>query len=139
MRRMSFVLEADVNRLYFDENLLRASALCGHITMYVSGRDLALEASTFVHGGYNRLGEKVHGHEDSFLGGPLSEQIGKKIDIIDASAVRSDIFGHSYDKPVLFEDLRALIRGKNLTEREHHTLEKDPATGLYRLLPVPHV
>jgi hypothetical protein len=28
-----------------------------------------------------------------------------KIDIIDASAVRSDIFGHCHDQPVLFEDL----------------------------------
>ena len=45
-------------------------------------------------------------------------------DIIDASGVRSDLFGHSYDQSVLFEDLRALIRGKNLNEREHHTLKK---------------
>lgn len=131
------LLEADVNRLYFGENLLRASALCGHITLYVSNRDRALGASTFVHGGYNRLGQKVPAHADSFFGRPVAEQIAKKIDIIDASTVRSDLFGHAYDQPVLFEDLRAIILGKNLTEREHHTLEKDPATGLYRLLAAP--
>ncbi len=131
------LLEADVNRLYFRDNLLRAAALCGHITLYVSSRDRALEASTFVHGGYGRLGENPPHREDALLGSILSAQIAKKIDIIDASAVRSDLFGHAYDQPVLFEDLRGIIRGKSLAEREHHTLEKDPATGLYHLLPAP--
>ncbi|MEN3369278.1 MAG: hypothetical protein V7609_1421 [Verrucomicrobiota bacterium] len=131
------LLEADVNRLYFGENLLRASALCGHITLYVSKRDRALGASTFVHGGYDRLGQKVPGHEDSVLGPRASERTAKKIDVIDASAVRSDIFGHAYDQPVLFEDLRALIRGKNAAEREGHTLEKDSSGSFYRLLPTP--
>lgn len=131
------LLEADVNRLYFRQNILRAAALCGHITIYVSRRDLALGASTFLHGGHDRLGQQIHGPEDSFLGPALSRLIAKRIDIIDASAVRSDLFGHAYDQPVLFEDIRALIRGKNVTEREQHTLEKDPATGLYRLLATP--
>jgi esterase/lipase superfamily enzyme len=131
------LLEADVNRLYFRANLLRASALCGHITLYVSNRDRALGASRFVHGGYSRLGENSPQRDDDFLGPILSGQVAKKIDIIEASAVRSDLFGHAYDQPVLFEDLRALIRGKTLTEREHHTLEKDPATGIYHLLASP--
>jgi len=131
------LLEADVNRLYFRDNLFRAAALCGHITLYVSNRDRALEASAFVHGGYGRLGENPPHPEDALLGSILSAQIAKKIDIIDVSAVRSDLFGHAYDQPVLFEDLRAIIHGRNLAEREHYTLEKDPATGLYRLLRAP--
>ena len=131
------LLEADVNRLYFRANLLRASALCGHITLYVSNRDRALEASRFVHGGYGRLGENSPQRDDDFLGPILSGQVAKKIDIIEASAVHSDLFGHAYDQPVLFEDLKALIRGKTLPEREQHTLEKDPATGLYHLLAAP--
>ena len=117
------LLEPDVNRLYFRQNIVRARALCGHVTVYASSRDHALGLSTFLHN-YSRLGE-------------LSPDLAQKIDVIDASAVRSDLFGHSYDRPVLFEDIRALIRGKNMSERENHTLEKDPAQGVYRLLPAP--
>jgi esterase/lipase superfamily enzyme len=117
------LLEPDVNRLYFRQNIVRARALCGHVTVYASSRDHALGLSTFLHN-YPRLGE-------------LSDTLAGKIDVIDASAVRSDLFGHSYDRPVLFEDIRALIRGKNMSERENHTLEKDPASGVYRLLATP--
>lgn len=117
------LLEPDVNRLYFRQNIVRARALCGHVTIYASSRDHALGLSTFLHN-YPRAGE-------------LSPDLAKKIDVIDASAVRSDLFGHAYDRPVLFEDLRALIHGKSLNEREGHTLEKNPETGLYRLLPAP--
>jgi esterase/lipase superfamily enzyme len=117
------LLEPDVNRLYFRQNIVRARALCGHVTVYASSRDRALGLSAFLHD-YPRSGE-------------LSADLAQKIDVIDASAVRSDLFGHSYDRPVLFEDIRALIRGKSMTERENHTLEKDPAKGFYRLLPVP--
>ena len=117
------LLEPDVNRAYFRQNIVRARALCGHVTVYASSRDHALGLSTFLHN-YSRLGE-------------LSPDLAQKIDVIDASAVRSDLFGHSYDRPVLFEDIRALIRGKNMSERENHTLEKDPAQGVYRLLPAP--
>ena len=117
------LLEPDVNRLYFRQNIVRARALCGHVTVYASSRDHALGLSTFLHN-YSRLGE-------------LSPDLAQKIDVIDASAVRSDLFGHSYDRPVLFEDIRALIRGKNMSERANHTLEKDPAQGVYRLLATP--
>ena len=117
------LLEPDVNRAYFRQNIVRARALCGHVTVYASSRDHALGLSTFLHN-YPRLGE-------------LSPDLAEKIDVIDASAVRSDLFGHSYDRPVLFEDIRALIRGKNMPEREHHTLERDGANGFYRLLPTP--
>ena len=116
------LLEPDVNRLYFRQNIARARALCGHVTIYASSRDRALGLSTFLHN-YPRLGE-------------LSDSLAGKIDVIDASAVRSDLFGHSYDQPVLFEDIRALIRGKNMSERENHTLEKNP-DGVYRLLATP--
>lgn len=117
------LLEPDVNRLYFRQNIVRARALCGHVTVYASSRDHALGLSTFLHN-YPRLGE-------------LSDSLAGKIDVIDASAVRSDLFGHSYDRPVLFEDIRALIRGKSMSERENHTLEKDSANGFYRLLAIP--
>jgi esterase/lipase superfamily enzyme len=118
------LLEPDVNRLYFRQNIVRARALCGHVTVYASTRDHALGLSTFLHN-YARLGE-------------LSDRnLAEKIDVIDASAVRSDLFGHSYDRPVLFEDIRALIRGKNMSERENHTLEKNPVSGVYRLLATP--
>ena len=117
------LLEPDVNRLYFRQNLVRTRALCGHVTVYASSRDHALGLSDFLHD-YERLGQV-----DSSLAG--------KIDVIDASAVRSDIFGHSYDRPVLFEDIRALIRGKSTAERENHTLERDSVKGYYRLLPAP--
>jgi esterase/lipase superfamily enzyme len=131
------LLEADVNRIYFRANLLRASALCGRITIYSSKHDLALGASKFVHGGHYRLGQRIESHEDNVLGEMVPDRIAKKIDVIDASAVRSDLFGHAYDQPVLFEDLRALIRGKNAAEREGHTLEKDPTGRFYRLLRTP--
>lgn len=117
------LLEPDVNRLYFRQNIVRARALCGHVTVYASSRDRALGLSQFLHN-YPRLGE-------------LSDSLAGKIDVIDASAVRSDLFGHSYDRPVLFEDIRSLLRGKSMSERENHTLEKDQAQGVYRLLPAP--
>jgi esterase/lipase superfamily enzyme len=117
------LLESDVNRLYFRQNIVRARALCGHVTIYASSRDRALGLSSFLHS-HPRLGE-------------LSGDLAGKIDVIDASAVRSDLFGHSYDQPVLFEDIRALIQGKNMSQRENHTLEKGQSEGLYRLLPVP--
>jgi esterase/lipase superfamily enzyme len=117
------LLEPDVNRLYFRQNIVRARALCRHVTIYASSRDRALGLSRFLHN-YSRLGE-------------LSDNLAGKIDVIDASAVRSDLFGHAYDRPVLFEDIRALIRGKNMSERENRTLEKGQAEGVYRLLPVP--
>lgn len=116
------LLEPDVNRAYFRQNIVRARALCGHVTIYASSRDKALGLSTFLHN-YSRLGE-------------LSPELAQKIDVIDASAVRSDLFGHAYDQPVLFEDIRALIRGKSMSERVSRTLEKDSAGG-YRLLPTP--
>jgi esterase/lipase superfamily enzyme len=93
------------------------------VTVYASKRDHALGLSSFLHN-YPR-------------GGEFSSDLAQKIDVIDASAVRSDLFGHSYDRPVLFEDIRALIRGKNMAEREGHTLEKDSTAGFYRLLPTP--
>jgi esterase/lipase superfamily enzyme len=117
------LLEPDVNRLYFRQNIVRARGLCGHVTIYASSRDRALGVSRFLHN-YQRLGE-------------VSDNLAGKIDVIDASAVRSDLFGHSYDRPVLFEDIRALLRGKNMSERENHTLEKGQAEGVYRLLPAP--
>ena len=117
------LLEPDVNRAYFRQNIVRARALCGRVTIYASSRDHALGLSTFLHN-YARLGE-------------LSPDLAQKIEVIDASAVRSDLFGHSYDRPVLFEDIRALIRGKSMQERENHTLEKGSAPGVYRLLPTP--
>jgi hypothetical protein len=117
------LLEPDVNRAYFRQNIVRARALCGRVTIYASSHDHALGLSTFLHN-YARLGE-------------LSPDLAQKIEVIDASAVRSDLFGHSYDRPVLFEDIRALIRGKSMAERENHTLEKGSAPGVYRLLATP--
>jgi esterase/lipase superfamily enzyme len=117
------LLEPDVNRLYFRQNIVRTRALCGHVTVYASSHDRALGLSRFLHN-YQRLGE-------------LSDGLAGKIDVIDASAVRSDFFGHSYDQPVLFEDIRALIRGRNMSERQNHTLKKNP-DGVYRLLATPH-
>lgn len=117
------LLEPDVNRAYFRQNIVRARALCGRVTVYASSRDHALGLSTFLHN-YARLGE-------------VSPDLAQKIEVIDASAVRSDLFGHSYDRPVLFEDIRALIRGKSMQERENHTLEKGSAPGVYRLLLTP--
>lgn len=117
------LLEPDVNRAYFRQNIVRARALCGHVTVYASRRDHALGLSSFLHN-YPR-------------GGEFSAELAQKIDVIDASAVRSDLFGHSYDRPVLFEDIRALIRGKNMADRENHTLEKDSTGRFYRLLPAP--
>lgn len=117
------LLEPDVNRAYFRQNIVRARGLCGHVTIYTSSRDRALGLSSFLHN-YSRLGE-------------LSSDLAEKVDVIDASAVRSDLFGHAYDQPVLFEDIRALVRGKSTSERADHTLEKDSAQNIYRLLATP--
>ena len=66
--------------------------------------------------------------------GELGTQgLAKKIDVIDASAAKTDWIGHSYDGPPLFEDIRALLRGATLEERSGKTLEQNPVTKVYRL------
>ena len=62
--------------------------------------------------------------------GELGTQgLAKKIDVIDASAAKTDWIGHSYDGPPLFEDILALL----LEERIGKTLERNPVTKVYRL------
>jgi hypothetical protein len=57
----------------------------------------------------------------------------KKIDVIDASAAKTDFIGHSYDGPQLFEDIRALLHGETVQQREGKTLVKHPP-GVYALV-----
>jgi esterase/lipase superfamily enzyme len=90
------------------------------VTVYASNHDNALRFSQFLHGD-PREGE---------LG---TQGLLRKIDVIDASAAKTDWIGHSYDGPPLFEDIRALLHGATLEERSGKTLEQNPVTKVYRL------
>jgi len=114
------LIEPDVDSEYFRENIPRMRAVCGHVTVYASSHDNALRFSQFL-------------HDDPRLGELGKQGLAKKIDVIDASAAKTDWIGHSYDGPPLFEDIRALLRGATLEERSGKTLEQNPATKVYRL------
>src|SRR6266446_4574113 len=107
------LIEPDVDKEYFRINIARLRAICGHVTVYASKHDNALRFSNFLHGD-PREGE---------LG---TQGLLKKIDVIDASAAKTDWVGHSYDGPQLFEDIRALLHGKTVEQREGTTLVKHP-------------
>lgn len=113
------LIEPDVNSEYFRENIARVRAICGHVTVYASSHDNALKFSQLLH--------------DTEREGELETQgLLKKIDVIDASAARTDWIGHAYDGPQLFEDIRALLRGETLEERNGKTLIKK-SSGVYAL------
>lgn len=114
------LIEPDVDAEYFRINIARLRAICGHVTVYASNHDKALRFSNFLH--------------DDAREGELGKQgLLKKIDVIDASAAKTDLIGHSYDGPSLFEDIRALLRGATLEERTGKTLDQNPGTKVYRL------
>ena len=114
------LIEPDVDSEYFRENIPRMRAVCGHVTVYASSHDNALRFSQFL-------------HDDPRLGELGTQGLAKKIDVIDASAAKSDWIGHSYDGPPLFEDIRALLQGATLEERIGKTLERNPVTKVYPL------
>ncbi|PYL50572.1 MAG: hypothetical protein DMF32_03865 [Verrucomicrobia bacterium] len=114
------LIEPDVDAEYFRINIARLRSVCGHVTVYASSHDNALRFSQFL-------------HDDPRLGELGKQGLAKKIDVIDASAAKTDWIGHSYDGPPLLEDIRALLRGATLEERSGKTLEQNPVTKVYRL------
>lgn len=116
------LIEPDVNAEYFRENIARMRALCGHVTVYASSHDNALKFSQLL-------------HDDAREGELGTQGLAKKIDVIDASAAKADLIGHAYDGPQLFEDIRALLRGRTVEQRDGDTLVKRPP-GVYALAPL---
>jgi esterase/lipase superfamily enzyme len=114
------LIEPDVDKEYFRINIARLRAICGHVTVYASNHDNALRLSSFL-------------HSDPREGEVGSQGLLKKIDVIDASAAKTDMIGHSYDGPQLFEDIRALLRGQTVEQRDGKTLVKRPP-GVYALV-----
>jgi esterase/lipase superfamily enzyme len=113
------LIEPDVNQEYFRINIARLRAICGHVTVYASSHDNALKFSQWMH--------------DAEREGELGTQgLAKKIDVIDASAARTDWIGHAYDGPQLFGDMRALLRGETLEKRNGKTLIRK-SSGVYAL------
>lgn len=119
------LLEPDVNRAYFLENLVKVRALCGHITVYASSRDRALQLSNFLHGQQNAREGQLEGSELR-----ARAELAARLDIIDTSAVPGGGFlHHSYDSPPFFDDLRLLIQGHPAVERVGKTLDREPGGG----------
>jgi esterase/lipase superfamily enzyme len=108
-----------VSKEYFRENIPRLRAMCKQVTVYASSHDNALKFSQSL-------------HDDPRAGELGTQGLAKKIDVIDASAVRKDWIGHSYDGPQLFEDIRALLRGQTLERRNGKTLVRR-SSGVYAL------
>src|SRR4030095_6991290 len=114
------LIEPDVNSEYFRENIARVRSICGHVTVYASNHDNALKLSDWL-------------HDDEREGEFRGQGLSRKIDVIDASAARTDGMVHSYDGPQLFEDIRALLHGETLDQRNGKTLVKHPP-GVYALI-----
>ena len=115
------LIEPDVNAEYFRENIARMRSLCGQVTVYASSHDNALKFSQLL-------------HNDTREGELGTQGLAKKIDVIDASAAKTDWIGHAYDGPQLFEDIRALLRGRTVQQRDGATLVKH-SPGVYALAP----
>jgi len=113
------LIEPDVDKEFFRINIGRLRAVCGHVTVYASSHDNALRFSQWLHDD-TREGE---------LGG---QGLLKKIDVIDASAAKTDLIGHSYDGPQLFEDIRGILHGETVDQRVGKTLERH-SPGVYAL------
>jgi len=114
------LIEPDVDREFFRINIPRLRAVCGHVTVYASNHDNALRLSQWL-------------HDDTREGELGSQGLLKKIDVVDASAANTDLVGHSYDGPQLFEDIRGLLRGQAVEQRLGKTLVKHPP-GVYALV-----
>jgi esterase/lipase superfamily enzyme len=95
-------------------------------TLYASSKDEALMISSSLHGGYRRLGESGDGIV-----------VMSGLDTVDASAVRTDLLGHSYygESQTVISDMKYVIRqslppeqreAKSVLERVQNT-----ALGLY--------
>jgi len=80
------LIEPDVNSEYFRENIARVRAICGHVTVYASNHDNALKFSELLHDSER---------EGQFAGQGLSQ----RIDVIDASAARTNWIGHATMAP----------------------------------------
>ena len=117
------LLQPDVNTDYFDINLDRVRALCRTVTVYASNKDRAIQASRLL-------------HRAPRVGDLRRRRHLKHVDVIDASAARTDLLGHSYDGAALFADLRALLDGKAAKDRKGKTLEPLPG-GRWALKRVP--
>jgi esterase/lipase superfamily enzyme len=115
------LIEPDVDKEFFRINIARLRAVCGHVTVYASSHDNALKFSNFL-------------HSDPREGELGTQGLKKKIDVIDASALKTDLIGHAYDTPGLFEDIRALLHGQTLEQRNGKTLTRN-ALGVYALVP----
>jgi len=115
------LIEPDVNEIYFCQNIDRLRALCGRITIYFNGRDEALDLSAYLHDHRKRLGQVAVEY--------LTHK--QNVDMVDASALPSDFFHHSYDDAAFFADLRLLAQGIPAKDRVNKTLGKPNQIGAY--------
>lgn len=113
------LIEPDVDQEFFRINIGRLRAVCGHVTVYASNHDNALRFSQWL-------------HDDAREGELGGQGLLKKIDVIDASAAKTDLIGHSYDGPQLFEDIRGILHGETVDQRVGKTLGKS-SQGVYAL------
>lgn len=110
-------IDAQVFRNELAPKLISAS---NRVTLYASSNDLALKASSSLHGG-QRLGET----KPDIVTLPGMESI-------DASTVPTDLLGHSYygDSMTVLTDLRKLVEGvTKAASRGAHLIESVTAQG----------
>ncbi len=96
------LIEPDIDLELLKQNISDLRGVCGRITIYTSRHDIPLAASAFV-------------HQDNSAG-KTDDPIGTRVDVIDASALRKDFLGHSYDGEALFDDMAQVVRGTPITD-----------------------
>ncbi len=95
--------DVDADAFEHDDKLARLPELARRVTAYVHPLDLALHVSDRTKANVDRLGN----------GGPSnSRRVPDKVDIVDCTAVSSDITNHCYYiEPRLLEDLSLVLAG----------------------------
>ena len=109
---------ADIDADTFRELAAALQRVSGHITLYESSKDRALQASKTIHGN-PRAGE------------PLLVIPG--VDTIDASAIDTDFLGHSYfsDNWPLLSDIHSILQKDDPPNARFGLMEMDSPQGKY--------
>lgn len=98
----------DIDNQVFAQKAPAVRAKCERITLYASSKDRALAASRALHA-FPRAGES----------GPNMVILPDLLDTIDASAVDTDLLGHSYygDNRSILGDIYNLVKGRSAPPR----------------------
>ena len=114
----------DIDAYVFVRDIVPEIRDHGHVTVYASDNDQALNASSALHRSY-RTGIIDH----------LRRILPAEVDVIDASQVRTNYIdlGHAYygDNASIITDMRKILRGETGMDERCHLVEMNTENGRY--------